>query len=159
MKEAGLLHDIGKIGIPENILNKQGQLTAEEYEVMKNHVASSVEIIRHLPMMDYVIPAVIGHHERYDGKGYPRRIAGNDIPLAARIPCIVDSFDAMVSKRAYKQPYPTEKALSILEEEAGRQFDPELVPIFVRLIRDGVIQPEGALAPSEHNPIAKKSKK
>ena len=65
----------------------------------------------------------------------------------------------MVSKRAYKQPYPTEKALSILEEEAGRQFDPELVPIFVRLIRDGVIQPEGALAPSEHNPIAKKSKK
>ena len=79
--------------------------------------------------------------------------------MCIRDSCIADSFDAMVSKRAYKQPYPTEKALSILEEEAGRQFDPELVPIFVRLIRDGVIQPEGALAPSEHNPIAKKSKK
>ena len=116
VKEAGLLHDIGKIGIPENILNKQGQLTAEEYEVMKNHVASSVEIIRHLPMMDYVIPAVIGHHERDDGKGYPRRIAGNDIPLAARILCIVDSFDAMVSKRCYKHQIPVSEAMEELAE-------------------------------------------
>ena len=141
VKEAGLLHDIGKIGIPENILNKQGQLTAEEYEVIKNHVASSVEIIRHLPMMDYVIPAVIGHHERYDGKGYPRRIAGNDIPLAARILCIVDSFDAMVSKRCYKHQIPVSEAMEELERGAGTQFDPELVPMFCRMIREGRITP------------------
>ncbi len=159
IREAALLHDIGKIGIPEHILNKPGRLTPSEYEIMQSHVENSIGIIRHLPSLDYVIPAVIGHHERWDGRGYPRRIAGQDIPLGARVLCIADSFDAMVSKRAYKQPYPTEKALSILEEEAGRQFDPELVLIFVRLIRDGVIQPEGALAPSEHNPIAKKSKK
>ena len=101
-KESALLHDIGKIGIPENILNKTGKLTDEEYSTMKRHVEASVEIIRHLPSMDYVIPAVLGHHERYDGRGYPRRIAGKDIPLAARILCIADSFDAMVSKRSYK---------------------------------------------------------
>ena len=139
VKEAGLLHDIGKIGIPENILNKNGKLTAEEYEVMKNHVAASVEIIRHLPMMDYVIPAVIGHHERYDGKGYPRRIAGNDIPLAARILCIVDSFDAMVSKRCYKHRIPLEEALRELERGAGTQFDPELAAMFCRMVREGRI--------------------
>ena len=114
-------------------------MTAEEYEVMKNHVAASVEIIRHLPMMDYVIPAVIGHHERYDGKGYPRRIAGNDIPLAARILCIVDSFDAMVSKRCYKHRIPLEEALRELERGAGTQFDPELAAMFCRMVREGRI--------------------
>ena len=141
VKEAGLLHDIGKIGIPENILNKKGKLTDEEYEVMKKHVASSVEIIRHLPLMDYVIPAVIGHHERYDGRGYPRRVAGKDIPLAARILCIVDSFDAMVSKRCYKQSMPVDEAVKELERGAGTQFDPELVPIFCEMIRSGRLKP------------------
>lgn len=141
VKEAGLLHDIGKIGIPERILNKRGRLTEEEYDVMKNHVASSVEIIRHLPLMDYVIPAVIGHHERYDGRGYPRRIAGRDIPLAARILCIVDSFDAMVSKRCYKFSMPVSEAIEELERGAGTQFDPELVPVFCEMIRTGRITP------------------
>ena len=92
-------------------------------------------------MMDYVIPAVIGHHERYDGKGYPRRIAGNDIPLAARILCIVDSFDAMVSKRCYKHQIPVSEAMEELERGAGTQFDPELVPMFCRMIREGRITP------------------
>lgn len=108
---------------------------------MKNHVASSVEIIRHLPLMDYVIPAVIGHHERYDGKGYPRRVAGRDIPLAARILCIVDSFDAMVSKRCYKFSMPVSEAIEELERGAGTQFDPELVPVFCDMIRTGRLIP------------------
>lgn len=137
--EAGLLHDIGKIGIDGNILNKPGKLSTEEYEVMKTHVELSIGIIRHLPSLDYVIPAVIGHHERYDGKGYPRGIKGEQIPLMARMLCIVDSFDAMISKRTYKSAMPLEKALSVLEEEAGKQFDPGLVPIFIRLIKDGTI--------------------
>lgn len=141
LKEAALLHDIGKIGIPENILNKKGKLTAEEYEAMKRHVESSVEIIRHLPSMDYVIPAVLGHHERYDGQGYPRRIAGKDIPLAARILCIADSFDAMVSTRCYKPNMSVEFAVGELESGAGGQFDPELVPIFIELIQNGTIEP------------------
>ena len=138
---ASALHDIGKIGIPENILNKTGKLTAEEYEIMKRHVEASVEIIRHLPSMDYVIPAVIGHHERYDGKGYPRRIAGKDIPLAARILCIADSFDAMVSKRSYKSSMSVEFAINELEKGAGTQFDPEMVPLFVELVASGAVMP------------------
>ena len=140
IREAALLHDIGKIGIPEHILNKPGRLTDSEYEIMKSHVENSIGIIRHLPSLDYVIPSVIGHHEHFDGQGYPRRIAGEDIPLGARILCIADSFDAMVSERSYKQAYPLEKALGILEEEAGRQFDPKLVPVFIELIRSGRVQ-------------------
>lgn len=140
IRQAALLHDVGKIGIPEAILNKEGKLTEEEYEVIKGHVEASIGIIRHLPSLDYVIPAVIGHHERYDGKGYPRRIAGENIPLSARILCIADSFDAMTTKRSYKDVIPRERALEILEEEAGKQFDPQLVPVFVRGMREGRIQ-------------------
>ena len=149
VKEAGLLHDIGKIGIPENILNKPGILTEEEYEIMKGHVENSIGIIRHLPSLDYVIPAVIGHHERYVGKGYPRRIAGENIPIMARILCIVDSFDTMVSKRSYKRSMPVEQALCILKEEAGRQFDPNLVPIFVNLVLENKIKVALNQMPSE----------
>jgi len=139
IKEAALLHDIGKIGIPEQILNKAGTLNDEEYEAMKSHVENSIGIIKHLPSLDYVIPAVIGHHERYDGRGYPRRIAKEDIPISARMLCIADSFDAMVSQRTYKLAVPIEEALQILEEGAGRQFDPVLVPIFVHLVKNGLI--------------------
>ena len=117
-----------------------GKLTEEEYEVMKTHVSLSIGIIRHLPSLDYVIPAVIGHHERYDGQGYPRGIGGKDIPLMARILCIADSFDAMVSKRSYKAEMAVDKALDIIANEAGRQFDPQLAPIFINLIRDGIIE-------------------
>lgn len=142
IKEAALLHDIGKIGIPEHILNKAEKLNAEEYELIKSHVENSIGIIKHLPSLDYVIPAVIGHHERYDGTGYPRRIAKEDIPISARMLCIADSFDAMTSKRSYKEPAPVEEALQILEEGAGRQFDPVLVPIFVHLVRNGLVNVE-----------------
>lgn len=136
IREAALLHDIGKIGINENILNKQGRLTDVEFEIMKSHVEQSISIIRHLPSLDYVIPAVIGHHERYDGRGYPRRIGGEDIPLSARILCIADSFDAMVSKRSYKEPYSIEYALEELKGNAGTQFDPELTYLFIRLLKE-----------------------
>ncbi len=140
IREAALLHDIGKIGIPEHILNKPGKLTDEEYEIMKGHVESSIGIIRHLPSLDYVIPAVIGHHERYDGNGYPRRIAGEDIPLSARILCVADSFDAMISERPYKKPLSVNVALKVLREQAGLQFDPKLVRIFVELVENGTIK-------------------
>ncbi|MBR0306576.1 MAG: HD-GYP domain-containing protein, partial [Lachnospiraceae bacterium] len=149
LKEAALLHDIGKIGVSEQILNKQGPLTEMEYDAMKGHVEYSVGIIRHLPSMDYVIPAVIGHHERYDGKGYPRRIAGKDIPLAARILCIADSFDAMISKRCYKPEMSVDYALHELQRGAGTQFDPELAQMFVRMVMDKKITPVVAKAPTE----------
>lgn len=139
VREAALLHDIGKIGIPENILNKPGKLTDEEYEIMQSHVENSIGIIRYLPSLDYVIPAVIGHHERYDGNGYPRRIKGEDIPIGARILCIADCFDAMTSKRSYKESQSIDYALKELEEQAGRQFDPKLSALFIDCFKKGDI--------------------
>lgn len=140
INEAALLHDVGKIGVPEHILNKQTRLTDQEFAEMTKHVENSVNIIRHLPSLDYVIPAVIGHHECYDGSGYPRRIAGQDIPLYARILCVADSFDAMTSRRVYKEPYPVEKALGILKEASGKQFDPELAELFIKEFTEGRIE-------------------
>lgn len=157
IREAALLHDIGKIGIDESILNKPGKLSDEEYEIIKGHVENSVGIIRHLPSLDYVIPAVIGHHERYDGNGYPRKIAGEDIPLSARILCIADSFDAMVSKRAYKKPYSVEFALEEIERQKGKQFDPYLADLFVDLVRKGEIIPNVETEKTEQDSIEEDS--
>ena len=106
---------------------------------MKGHVENSIGIIKHLPSLDYVIPAVIGHHERYDGRGYPRRISKEDIPISARMLCIADAFDAMTSQRTYRDPVSIEEAMKCLEKGAGRQFDPVLVPIFVHMVRNGLI--------------------
>ncbi|MGI5936436.1 MAG: HD domain-containing phosphohydrolase [Oscillospiraceae bacterium] len=135
--EAALLHDIGKISVPEHILTKRGHLTEEEFEIMKSHVNNSIHMIRHLPSMDYLIPAAIGHHERWDGKGYPRGIAGEEIPIAARCLAIADAFDAMTSNRSYRSPFSVEHATEEIENNAGTQFDPKLARIFVDLIRSG----------------------
>lgn len=142
IREAALLHDIGKIGIAESVLNKPGALTKEEYLVMQGHVENSVSIIRHLPSLDYVIPAVIGHHEWYNGNGYPRRISGEDIPLSARILCIADCFDAMLSLRPYKAPHTVEYAKDELINLSGKQFDPKLVTLFIQLLESGKILPK-----------------
>ena len=135
VKVAGLLHDIGKIGIPESILKKAGKLTNEEYEIMKSHVQKSIEMIHYLPNMNYVIPAVVSHHERYDGKGYPRGLKGEEIPLLGRILAVCDSFDAMISKRAYKEALSVEYAMGELEKNKGTQFDPEAADAFIELIK------------------------
>ena len=140
VREAGLLHDIGKIGIREEILNKPEKLNPDEFEAMKHHVENAVNIIRHLPSLDYVIPAVLSHHERYDGRGYPRKLAGDNIPITGRILCIADSFDAMTSVRGYKDAVPLEKAIENLRLEAGRQFDPGLVDVFVELLESGALE-------------------
>ncbi len=143
VKEAGLLHDIGKIGIREDILNKPGKLTMEEYEIMKGHVENAVNIIRYLPSLDYVIPTVLSHHERYDGRGYPRRLAGEEIPIMARILCIADAFDAMTSERSYKKALSKEESMALLQEEAGKQLDPKLVLIFLELVENDRIEIRG----------------
>ena len=139
INEAALLHDVGKIGVPEHILNKPDRLTDSEYAAIQKHVENSIGIIRHLPSLDYVIPAVIGHHERWDGRGYPRHIAGQDIPLYARILCVADTFDAITSDRIYRKGRSAEVALEILLEQAGKQFDPELAELFVKEFRRGNI--------------------
>ena len=132
---SGLLHDIGKISIPEAILNKESRLSEEEYQAMKDHVNNSIAIIRHLPEMDYLIPAVLGHHERWDGKGYPRGIAGKEIPVTARCLAIADVFDAMTTDRPYRKGMSLEYALGEITRGAGTQFDPELAVTFVQLIQ------------------------
>lgn len=134
VKEAGLLHDIGKIGIPDHILQKEGKLTEKEYKVMKSHVAKSVEMIHFLPNMNYVIPAVISHHERYDGKGYPRGLKGEQIPLLGRILAVCDCYDAMTSKRSYKEAFSKEYAMEELRKNSGTQFDPDIADVFITLI-------------------------
>ena len=136
---AGLLHDIGKIGIPESILKKAGKLTNEEYEIMKSHVQKSIEMIHYLPNMNYVIPAVVSHHERYDGKGYPRGLKEEEIPFLGRILAVCDSFDAMISKRSYKEALSVEYAMGELEKNKGTQFDPKVADAFIALIKEGKV--------------------
>ena len=140
VREAGLLHDIGKISIGEEILNKPGKLNPDEFEIMKGHVESAINIIHHLPSLDYVIPAVYSHHERFDGRGYPRRLSGENIPITGRILCLADSFDAITSDRTYKNAIPVAQALDMIRAESGGQFDPKLVPIFIDLVESGELQ-------------------
>lgn len=133
--EAALVHDIGKINIPKSILNKPGKLTDEEYAIMKKHVEHAVAIIRHAPSLNHILPAAVGHHERWDGKGYPRGARREEIPVSARCLAIADAFDAMTSERSYRKPMPVEAAVSEIENNAGTQFDPKLAMIFVGLVR------------------------
>ncbi len=137
--EAALLHDIGKISIPESILNKPDKLTDSEFNQMKEHVNNAIEMIRHLPSMDYVIPAAIGHHERWDGKGYPRGISDENIPISARCLAVADAFDAMTTDRPYRKGMSVEYAADQIEKNAGTQFDPNLAHIFAELVRSGEV--------------------
>lgn len=140
IRQAGLLHDIGKISIPEHILTKKDRLTNDEYEIMKGHVTNAISMIRHLPSLDYVIPIAISHHERYDGRGYPRGLAGENIPVGGRCLAVADAFDAIVSKRPYKDEMPISEALLEIERNLGKQFDPVIGRAFVDHVRSGVIK-------------------
>ncbi len=129
---AGLLHDIGKIGVPEIILNKPGRLTDEEYSIICRHPARGGQILSRLKNMQYVIECVIHHHERYDGKGHPDGLKGDRIPLGARILAVADSYDAMTSDRPYRKGMPHEKAIEELKRCSGTQYDPSLVEAFLQ---------------------------
>jgi len=122
-----LLHDIGEIRTPEAVLRKPGPLTAEERLVMRAHPAAGVEILEVVPLLTPALDVVGGHHERYDGSGYPHGFKGEDIPVAARIFSVVDALDAMTHDRPYRPARPLSKALVVLKEEAARQFDPRVV--------------------------------
>jgi energy-coupling factor transport system substrate-specific component len=124
---AGLLHDIGKIAVPESILNKTGQLTEEEYAVMKLHTIKGAEIVKPLSLHKEVLHGIKYHHERYDGKGYPDGLKGDEIPMTAAIIAVADAFDAMTSNRPYRSALTIDEARNRLERNAGSQFDPSVV--------------------------------
>jgi len=130
LETAGKLHDIGKIGIPEEILNKPGRLTDEEFDVIKSHPVIGEQILMPLDFLAEARPVVRHHHERWDGRGYPDGLKGKDIPRSAALLSIVDSYDAMTSRRPYRDGMPPEKACAILQEGAGSQWDPDLVSLF-----------------------------
>lgn len=130
---AGLLHDVGKIGVPENVLQKTGRLTSEEYELMKRHPQVGARILAEVKQLSDVVPAVLHHHERYDGRGYPSQLAGRDIPLAGRIICLADAFDAMTSNRTYRKALPLEVAMTEIRRCSGTQFDPALAEAFLEV--------------------------
>jgi diguanylate cyclase (GGDEF)-like protein len=142
IREAALLHDVGKIGIPESILTKTGMLTDEEYDIVKRHVEMSLTIIKYLPSLNHTVPAVFGHHERWDGRGYPRGIKGENIPLTARCLAITDAFDAMTSDRPYRASLSVDSALIEIKNNIGFQFDPHIANIFIELVRNSTINVE-----------------
>jgi putative nucleotidyltransferase with HDIG domain len=132
---AALLHDIGKIGIPEAILNKPGRLTNEEFEVIKSHPAMGVRILDKVEFLKEIIPIILHHHERFDGRGYPAQLTGDAIPFPARILSIADTFDAMTSDRPYRKALSYQEAMDEIIRCKGTQFDPALADCFVQMIK------------------------
>ena len=129
---SGLLHDIGKIGIDDNVLRKPGKLTEAEYEHIKTHAEIGYKILKDIKQLDDVLPVVLHHHEQWDGKGYPHGLAGDAIPQLARIVAVADAFDAMGSDRPYRKGMPDEKLDAILRDGAGKQWDAAVVEAFFR---------------------------
>jgi putative nucleotidyltransferase with HDIG domain len=133
---AGLLHDVGKIGVPEAVLKKPGRLTVEEFEQMKKHPAIGARILQDVKQIQDIIPGVLHHHERFDGRGYPDGLSGHAIPIMGRIICLADCFDAMTSTRTYRKAMPLEVALADIRRCSGTQFDPALTEAFLNIPLD-----------------------
>jgi HD-GYP domain-containing protein (c-di-GMP phosphodiesterase class II) len=131
LEMGALLHDIGKIGVPDQILNKPGRLTPEEFEFVKRHPEFGWTVIRKLPGLEQTSLYVLHHHENFDGTGYPARLKGSEIPIGSRIVSVIDAFDAMVSSRPYRKGLPLPEALRRLHEASGTQFDPSVIRSFV----------------------------
>ena len=131
VRMAGILHDIGKIGIPDSVLNKNGPLEEQEFVMIKSHPSQGEKILRPLRSVKEIIDVVLYHHERFDGRGYPKGLAGESIPLFARIVAIADSFDAMTTDRPYRKAFTRQEAVAELNKGAGSMWDPWLVRLFI----------------------------
>lgn len=132
LKMSGHLHDIGKLATPESILDKPGSLTPEEYAVIQKHPEDGARIVGPVDAQDLLVPGILHHHERWDGKGYPGKLAGEEIPLQARILCIADVWDAISADRPYRSGMPLEKAVAFMEANKGQMFDPRLLDLFIK---------------------------
>jgi len=131
---AALLHDIGKIGMPETILNNTGSLTDEEYSIMKNHPSLGYEMLDGILSLGRINKIILQHHERYDGKGYPQGLEGTEIDLLARILSVSDAVDAMTSRRSYRRRQPLDYVLAELRKNSGKQFDPQVVAHAIEIL-------------------------
>ena len=136
LRIGGLFHDIGKIGVPDSILQKNGKLSDDEYSEIKNHPTIGVHILSNATMFEDILPIVKHHHERYDGKGYPSRLAGEDIPYLARIAAVADAFDAMTSRRVYRDSLPLDRVIEEIEKNKGTQFDPKIAEAFLDILKN-----------------------
>jgi putative two-component system response regulator len=148
LHRASILHDLGKIGVREAILNKPARLTGEELDEIVTHPEVATRILRHISFFHPLLPAILHHHERFDGKGYPGRLAGDGIPMESRIMAVADTFDAMTSTRAYRKALPLEAANAEIHRCAGIQFDPDVAGLFLEIqgrieVPPDVILPEG----------------
>ena len=147
MRRGALLHDIGKMGIPDDILNKQGKLTSEEWVVMRRHPEYAYEMLNPIEFLRPALDIPYCHHEKWDGSGYPRGLKGEEIPIAARIFAVVDVWDALSSDRPYRKAMPKEEVCAYIRSESGTHFDPRIVDIFLNLIcsqkdKEAVVQPQ-----------------
>lgn len=147
LRNAAYMHDVGMIGIPDSIVNKPTRLTEEEYAIIQRHTLIGADILKDITLIEHVAEVAHYHHERYDGTGYPEGLAGEEIPIEARIVAVADSYDAMNSKRIYRNALEKEKIIEELESCSGTQFDPVIAELFVRLIREGKV--DTALLPAE----------
>ena len=133
---ASPMHDIGKIGIPDNILLKPGKLEADEWGVMQTHAKIGSDILSgdDSDLMKMAHDVALTHHEKYNGKGYPNNLQGEEIPIVGRITAIADVFDALTSERPYKKAWSVEKAMDLIKRESGQHFDPQLVKLFIKIL-------------------------
>ena len=136
LKIGGLFHDIGKIGIPDSILLKESKLSDEEYSQIKNHPMIGVHMLGDAAIFTDILPIVKHHHERYDGRGYPSQLVGEDIPYVARIAAVADTFDAMTSKRSYRDSLPIDVVRAEIERCSGTQFDPNIAKVFLDIMNN-----------------------
>jgi putative nucleotidyltransferase with HDIG domain len=142
IRRGALLHDIGKMGVPESILKKEGELTKEEWAIIRLHPQYAYDLLFPIVMLHPAIDIPYYHHERWDGNGYPNGLKGEKIPLAARIFTVVDVWDALISDRPHRKAWPEAQALAYLKEQAGKQFDPAIVSIFLKSeVRKKVTKP------------------
>jgi putative nucleotidyltransferase with HDIG domain len=135
VQRGALLHDIGKMGVPDNVLLKEGPLNEEEWEIMHKHPVYAYEMLSTIPFLRKAIDIPYCHHEKWDGSGYPRGLKGEEIPLAARIFAVVDVWDALRSDRPYRPAWTEEKALAYIKEQSGKQFDPAVVEAFLEILQ------------------------
>jgi HD-GYP domain-containing protein (c-di-GMP phosphodiesterase class II) len=131
-----MLHDLGKVGISDRILHKRGKLTSREYDEIKKHPQIAADIIRPIQLLHDVLPLIYYHHERWDGKGYPTGLKGEEIPIGARIISVADAYQALSSDRPYRKAFPPDKVVKILKEESGTKYDPSVIKVFLKVLSE-----------------------